>query len=120
MAEIVVGSLRIRTNDSEKGPLPVGWRLEGHKHLFDHMTYIYAGKFVCSRWSGEDKPADRKLLAHAVVSAPAWFNIAAGEYHDFECLEPGNLHCIFASRDPATHDVVDHPNDFWQASGLAT
>lgn len=126
--EHLVGSLRIRDNDTCRivdgvmtpTLLPVGWKLIGDKHNFGHMTYIPAGTFDCKRWSGEENPKDRTLLFHKVVTAPYWFHIEAEEYHDFECIEPGIIHCIFASRDPVTHEVSDAPNMWQAASGLRT
>ncbi len=123
------GSLRIRDNDTcvvegdvvRTKPLPVGWKLVGDRHYFAHMTYICSGVFYCERWSGEANPKDRTLLFKGELDAresPCMINIEAGEYHNFECLVPGVLHCIFASRDPVTHEVCDTPNDWHPASGL--
>ena len=113
--EHAIGSLRIRDNG---GIQKAGWELIGDKHLFDHMTYVVSGGFECWRWSSEPRKEDRTLLSHAIVRAPHWYNIAAGEYHDFKCIEPGILHCIFASRDPIKHEVVDQPNGWAGAAGL--
>lgn len=125
--EHVIGSLRIRDNDTctveADGRItpklkPVGWKLIGDWHCFDHMTYIPCGKFNCKIWDGPPHSPDRVLLMNEDVVGPYWFNVAANLYHDFECLESGILHCIFASRDPVTHEVCDTPNDFQHASGL--
>jgi hypothetical protein len=108
--EHVVGSLRIRDNG---GVHPAGWVLIGDRHNFDHMTYVISGKFRCKRYS-----ENRDLLSDIMVTAPHFFNIAANEYHDFECIETGILHCIFASRDPVNHEVLSYANGWAPASGL--
>lgn len=118
MEKLTASGLRIRTNDSEYGLRPVGWVLDVHKHFFPHTALVIVGAFKCWRWDGEDDPAKRKLLSHTVARRGDCLDVLADEYHRFECIEPGIIYCIFASRDPVTHEVVDHQNGFWPASGL--
>lgn len=106
MIEVAALGLFIRRCDA---PMAAGDVVMGHKHNFDHMTYVPRGAFEVlvlkptamhiSGW-----PAETEVARRAIVRATDdqnWIHIARGEFHLLRALEDGSFyHCIYAYREP--------------------
>lgn len=81
----------------------------GHKHNFDHMTFVYKGKVRCIAKS------DIGVSTTKLYEAPAFFLIPKDIIHEFIALEPSEAYCIFAHRNE-NGEVVEEWNENYAAS----
>lgn len=101
--EFVSGNIFIRPNQKKSGE-----RIVGHTHNFDHTTIFFRG-----RWRAKAKLPNGTLLEREFV-APAHALIRADVEHEFECLEDGEMWCVYSHRTPQG-DVIQEHNG-WGAS----
>jgi len=93
MTEGPMGNVYFRPMRFEKK----GQRVEGHKHNFDHVTFVWRGSVEVRVWKDGESRDDAKP---ARFSAPAKVFIARDRFHEFTALEDGTLaDCIYAIRD---------------------
>jgi hypothetical protein len=86
--------------------LQKGQVISGHKHNFDHVTFLWRGSVRLRAWS---KP-DQSDLVDRKYSAPARILIKKDCYHEFTSLEDQTFaDCIYALRD-FDNQVTDHWN----------
>lgn len=123
--ERALGNVFIRDPD---GPLQTGFVMEGHTHNFDHVTYFPMGTWEVWRLrllvdkdgipQKNDKGEDQWIEMDRVIKRPGgYLLIEAGCRHGFKLLEgPGLYHCIFAHRDPQSHEVVQDWNGWYEAT----
>lgn len=79
--------------------------VEGHKHIFDHTTYVYRGKLRI------EKLDEAGLVVQSVVKGGGepmnWALIKAGVRHRITALEDDSIgHCVYSHRVPQA--LVDH------------
>ena len=90
-----------------EGPIAGIWRrpmtfedmqpVYGHKHNFDHATFIYAGSVSIKAWRDGQTPENVEARK---FSAPAWIEIAKDLCHEITPLEKGTMGvCIYSLRD---------------------
>lgn len=83
-----------------------GDRIVGHRHKYDHVTYVIRGAVVARSWT-EGPKGERTDAKEGTFRAPCAVTVLAGRHHEFVALEDGTLaDCIFAHRD-YTGEVVD-------------
>lgn len=93
MTEGPLGNVYFRPMRFEKK----GQVVEGHKHNFDHVTFIWRGAVEVRVWRDDESRADAKPKR---FSAPSKIMIAKDRFHEFTALEDGTMaECIYALRD---------------------
>lgn len=122
--EWVQGNLFIRDMQSGIGDgHPVGWKIEGHKHHFDHSTFVIQGRYRCQIWREIMSPTILgRVLRERITDIEAGpgriLFIDKDLFHSFECIEgPGKLYCVYAHRDPQTRGIVQRFNGWMDAYG---
>lgn len=102
-------------------PLSKGQVVDGHKHNFDHTTYIKAGAarielLDVASFDVTDAPAVFTVVASKIIHATDeinWMLIMKGRFHRITALEDGTMyHCIFSHKAP---QVVSLTNPGMQA-----
>ena len=63
--EYRLGNIFVRDCGS---PHEKGWKMEGHEHNFDHVTYIIRGKYRCRRWVATLTQRESSLRQHMIKS----------------------------------------------------
>lgn len=106
LAEGPRGNLYVRQMVADK----IGTVVEGHKHNFDHTTYIISGKVLRKVWDvdvdGNEIPGTSK---EEIFQAPAWMLIKKEKYHQFTALtENVILECVYAIRDSQTGEFSEN------------
>jgi hypothetical protein len=130
--ELVLGNIFIRpfylSTDRTKTGFPAN--LTCHAHNFDHVTYVRRGRVRvrCYRAMvnadgtptlGNDGSPARFLHREREVGVGERLLIEAADWHEFEALELYcALDCIFAHRDPQSHEVVQGYNGWDDANQL--
>lgn len=77
--------------------------LKGHKHNYDHVTWLSRGSVVV-RYQSQDGETGQRIFR-----APYPILIKKDVVHEITALEPDTIaDCIYALRDLATGEVVDH------------
>ncbi len=106
MVEYALGNVFIR----EGGPMFAGEVVEGHKHNFDHVTYISKGSARIDRL--DDAGDVRQSVEKRANDGRNWVLILAGTLHRITALEDGTIyHCIYAHRTPQGEVVQEY--DGW-------
>ena len=104
--ELVSGNIFIRPMTFEKA----GSVVEGHKHNFDHTTYVVRGAVRIE--SLDDSGAVIKSIDKAASDGFNWALIKAGVCHRLTALtDNAHAHCIYSHRNPQGDVVVDY--DGW-------
>jgi len=81
----------------------VGSVIKGHKHHYDHVTFLSRGAVLVAYELPTGERGER------VYSAPAAILIRKNVIHEITALEPGTrADCIYALRDLGTGEVVDY------------
>lgn len=124
MAEFASGNIFIREGELETGQIVVG-----HKHNFDHTTYVPRGAILFEKLGAPTKfapdidlntgkvigmiPVDWEVLKSVVKRAGprGWVLIEAGVMHRLTGLEPSTYHCIYSHRTPQGEIVQEY--DGW-------
>lgn len=76
---------------------------EGHRHCFDHVTFVASGAIRIEWRDAETRGVSER------VEAPAFWPIPRDRWHRITALEPDTVTwCVFALRD-ADGEVVDDP-----------
>lgn len=65
-----------------------GTKMEGHKHLFDHVTYLSHGKFRVIKYNLDDE-----VELDEVIDSPCFIHIAKGNFHSIESLTDDATAC---------------------------
>lgn len=100
--EYVSGNVYIR----EMAFASAGDVVEGHRHNFDHTTYVARGALLIE--SLNDDGTVRKAVTKRAADGRNWALIKAGVLHRLTALEDNSMgHCIYAHRNPQG-DVVEH------------
>lgn len=77
--------------------------LKGHKHNYDHVTWLSRGAVMVRYTTAEGDRAER------IYIAPAAILIKRGIEHEITALEDGTqADCIYALRDLQSGEVIDH------------
>jgi quercetin dioxygenase-like cupin family protein len=98
-SEYAAGNIFIREN-----PLPkVGDRVAGHKHNFDHVTYVVRGAVHvhATKPDGTEIEADFRAGQHFLVKAEVLHEITATE-------DDTLFHCIYSHRTPQGDIVQEY------------
>jgi quercetin dioxygenase-like cupin family protein len=89
--EQISGNIFIRPNYLET----VGEKVDGHKHNFDHTTYIIKGSVHVKAVMPDGSQKEKDF------GPGEWFLVRAGTEHEIVALEADTFfHCIYAHRDP--------------------
>lgn len=86
-----------------------GAQVEGHKHNYDHMTYLIRGKVLMTVWKedaqGKKHPGTSK---EEVFQAPAAILIRKNNFHKFTAqTDDVILECVYAIRDTKTGEFAE-------------
>lgn len=104
--EYVSGNIFIR----ETPPMPAGGVVDGHKHNFDHTTYVVKGSFRIEHLN-DDGSIVRSVEKHS-GQLKNWVLIKAGALHRLTALENNSIyHCIYSHRTPQGEIVQEY--DGW-------
>ncbi len=105
--EFVSGNVFIREMVFEKS----GASVDGHKHNFDHTTYVVRGALRFERLA-EDGSVTHTIDKRA-SDGHNWVLIKAGVIHRITALEDNSLgHCIYSHRTSQGEIVQEY--DGWQ------
>jgi quercetin dioxygenase-like cupin family protein len=84
--------------------------VEGHKHNFDHTTYVIRGALLIESLN-EDGTVKQSAIKRA-VDGRNWVLIKANVSHRLTAQEDNSMgHCIYAHRTPQAEIVQDY--DGW-------
>lgn len=104
--EYISGNIHVRVPQEA---MHAGQVILGHRHNFDHTTYIQKGSVEVSllkatRVDELDRPLDAEAEITRVIhctDVQNWFLILAGRFHLIRALEEGTVyHCIYSHREP--------------------
>lgn len=113
------GSICILTSDR---PMRLGEVVLGHRHNFDHTTYINKGAMEITllevdEVNGHGDPLRARPALTKIVRASDpvnWFLILKGRHHVLKALEEGTVyHCIYSHRMPQAI-TLDEPGQRFQ------
>lgn len=65
-----------------------GYKMEGHKHMFDHVTFLSHGKFRVIKYD-----LNNEIELDEEVEAPCLIHIAKGNEHSIESLTDNASAC---------------------------
>jgi quercetin dioxygenase-like cupin family protein len=100
--EYISGNIFIREMRLERA----GDEIVGHRHNFDHTTYVAAGALRIDQL--DDDGAVLRSVEKRATDGHNWALIKAGVAHRITALMDGSIgHCIYAHRNPQG-DVVEH------------
>lgn len=105
--EYVSGNIFIREMLFEKA----GDIVDGHKHNFDHVTFVVRGSVRIEKLDEAGRPV--QSIEKQASNGHNWVTIKAGVNHKITALEDHSLgHCIYAHRNPQGEVVQEF--DGWQ------
>jgi predicted metal-dependent enzyme (double-stranded beta helix superfamily) len=86
-----------------------GASVEGHKHNWDHVTYVIRGKVLMTVWkedyNGKKHPG---TSVERIYQAPAAILIRKNNFHKFTALtDDVILECVYAIRDSKTGEFSE-------------
>jgi predicted metal-dependent enzyme (double-stranded beta helix superfamily) len=86
-----------------------GASMEGHKHNFDHVTYVIRGKVLATTWKpGADGKKHPGTLREEVFQAPCSVLIRKDNFHKFTALtDDVILECVYAIRDSKSGEFAE-------------
>lgn len=100
--EFISGNVYIREMRFERA----GDLVEGHRHNFDHTTYVVRGSLLIEELA--DDGSVLRAVTKRATDGHNWVLIRAGAVHRITALEGPSLgHCIYSHRSPLG-DVVEH------------
>jgi quercetin dioxygenase-like cupin family protein len=107
MAEFVSGNIFIREMRFELA----GDVVQGHKHNFDHTTYVARGALKVEKL--DEQGSVLKSVVKRAGDGYNWVLIQKDDIHRITALEDGSIgHCIYAHRNPQGEIVAEY--DGWQ------
>jgi quercetin dioxygenase-like cupin family protein len=107
MAEWASGNIYIRDNPLAKA----GDKVAGHKHNFDHTSYVVHGSVHVRAVLPDGRIIERDFYAGQ------WFLVKKDVEHEITALEDRTLfHCIYSHRNPQGDVVQEH--DGWHSREL--
>lgn len=86
-----------------------GAQVEGHKHNYDHVTYLIRGKVLMTVWK-EDAQGNKHpgTAREETFQAPASILIRKNNFHKFTALTDDTiLECVYAIRDSKTGEFAE-------------
>lgn len=104
--EYMSGNIFVRTNDV---PMRAGEVVLGHRHNFDHTTFVKRGRLEVNMLdvrtvNAYDQPVEA-VVVESIILDPAdaidWRLIPKGRYHMLRALEDGTFYrCIYSHQFP--------------------
>ena len=110
MTTYISGNIFIRQGELGKA----GSFTVGHKHNFDHTTYITRGSFLIEKLDEEENVI--KSVTKSARDGYNWILIEEGVKHKITALEDDSMyHCIFSHRNPQG-DILQEYDGWYEAT----
>lgn len=111
MSEYISGNIFIRAHET---PMKKGDKVIGHRHNFDHTTYINRGTMKITLLNATEidplgNPLEASIDKEMVVDSTDttnWALILKGRFHILEALKDDTVyHCIYSHQMPQALDI---------------